>query len=1482
MAQAVGYAVLPVLPSMAGFGKELQKQLVGPMSAAGKRASSSAAKSAQDVVNNLERQVKASTSKVEKYHRAQENSVFNVESAHLKVKAAIADQEAAEKAYQDVLSKGGDASRALGKLERAKAKVVDETRKHRKAEIEAQDAEAQHAAQSKDLADTQDRLSKAQKNAAEEAERSKGIFGKLRSSFRDASNEAREAGGAFEGMAGKIGGIAGALGGVAGAGAFAGLGASLQQETDLINLQLGYTGEAAKGVGDSIRESLKSGVASSSEDAANAIGSLESQFKNLGTNGEQTAGELSDNFLAFSKVFGVDLPEATQTAGQLITNGLAPDVETAADLMTAAMQRVPKEMQEELPEIINEYGTNFANLGFSGEEAFSMLVSQADKGKWALDKTGDSLKEFTIRGSDMSKTSVDAYGKLGLSAEDMASKIASGGDGAQDALRETADRLLQIEDPAERANTAIALFGTPLEDLGVDQIPTFLEGLGSAGGEMDGFAGSSQAAADTIANSLQGRLDTLKGTVQAVAGDAFMKLWDVVQNKVIPVFQSAFEWMKKHEGLMITIGGAAAGVVAGFVAIKTVQAGMWAVSAISMFVKTLAAMPALLAAQRAGTLQATAAQMGLNGALVANPIGAVVIAVMAIVGALALFFTKTETGRQVWANFTEFLKAAWQTVSDKFTEVWNWLRDNVFTPMVNFFTQTLWPTVQNVVQWISDRWTWMRDVFTNVWNWIRDVVISPFVNFMTNFLWPNVMNVVQWIGDKWNWMKDIFTAAWNWIRDSVINPFVSFMTTVLWPNIMNVVQWIVDKWNWMRDMLTAVWNWIRDNVIQMFINGANNLWDVIQSVIGWIVDKWNWMRDRLYDGWRWIDDNVFSPLKSGLDIVKGWFETTVDNIGLAWERIREKTAAPIRFVVNTVYNDGIRKAWNAVAKFVGMEDKSLEEIRFASGGVMPGYTPGRDPYTFVDPKSGYRLGLSGGEAIMRPEWTKAIGGPAAVEAMNASARRGGVRGVRRQLGEGAAFAAGGTIDENIERTMRDLQPEHGKPYQYGGVGNPSWDCSGLWSGIVQSLNGGNLRDGRIFNTESDFASFGFEPGLSGRVTIGVMNGGGGMNSHMAGTIDGTNLESGGSNGVQIGGAAIGSDASSLPNRYTLTKFLGEFVSGGNGGGGGNPIARMAKAAWDKVMDILPATPSYPGWIGEWPGKAKDMFVDSMWNWVKSKLPFGGGGRQGGVGAGVEQWRGLVENVLAAKGYDRGMADTVLRRMNQESGGDPSAINNWDSNAAAGTPSKGLMQVIDPTFQANKDPGYDDIWDPEANLRASMNYAVRQYGSLPAAYDRAGGYHAGGLAGFGQGVLRKTAMEPEMVLDPAMTQAFIDWMGVAGDVAKAVQPTAAKSANSYITGQAESVLGIFGLGSVATSAGSWWDKNGEQVAADALSLYGATQNPDSVATVGAFGQSATFEFNAESLDDVVRVGDLTAALNKVGVQTNVRRKPTGVLTRGSAM
>ena len=73
---------------------------------------------------------------------------------------------------------------------------------------------------------------------------------------------------------------------------------------------------------------------------------------------------------------------------------------------------------------------------------------------------------------------------------------------------------------------------------------------------------------------------------------------------------------------------------------------------------------------------------------------------------------------------------------------------------------------------------------------------------------------------------------------------------------------------------------------------------------------------------------------------------------------------------------------------------------------------------------------------------------------------------------------------------------------------------------------------------------------------------------------------------------------------------------------------------------------------------------------------------------------------------------ILQIIQHESSGNPNAQNNTDSNAAAGDPSRGLMQTIGTTFSSNHVKGTsNNIFDPVANIAAGVNYAVNRYGSL---------------------------------------------------------------------------------------------------------------------------------------------------------------------------
>jgi len=96
---------------------------------------------------------------------------------------------------------------------------------------------------------------------------------------------------------------------------------------------------------------------------------------------------------------------------------------------------------------------------------------------------------------------------------------------------------------------------------------------------------------------------------------------------------------------------------------------------------------------------------------------------------------------------------------------------------------------------------------------------------------------------------------------------------------------------------------------------------------------------------------------------------------------------------------------------------------------------------------------------------------------------------------------------------------------------------------------------------------------------------------------------------------------------------------------------------------------------------------------------------------LDGWIKQSLDIMKDKGIP-GSYHGLHKNIMRESSGNPMAINNWDINARNGIPSKGLLQVIDPTFNAYHVAGTSkNIYDPVANITAAANYAADRYGSI---------------------------------------------------------------------------------------------------------------------------------------------------------------------------
>lgn len=163
-----------------------------------------------------------------------------------------------------------------------------------------------------------------------------------------------------------------------------------------------------------------------------------------------------------------------------------------------------------------------------------------------------------------------------------------------------------------------------------------------------------------------------------------------------------------------------------------------------------------------------------------------------------------------------------------------------------------------------------------------------------------------------------------------------------------------------------------------------------------------------------------------------------------------------------------------------------------------------------------------------------------------------------------------------------------------------------------------------------------------------------------------------------------------------------------------------------------------------------------------------GAYQNILGDGVERWRSYVVQALAELGLPTShpYVEATLGQIRNESGGDPFAINLWDSNAMAGYPSQGLLQTIPQTFATYKRPSArpEDITNGYENIYAAINYATQRYGSILDVWPGAG-YANGGiishehLAMVGEGGM-KEAIIP---LDPSKRSRAFSLYQQVGDI-----------------------------------------------------------------------------------------------------------------------
>jgi phage-related minor tail protein len=388
---------------------------------------------------------------------------------------------------------------------------------------------------------------------------------------------------------------------------------------------------------------------------------------------------------SIADAFGEEAGRVSLAAGQLLKTGMADTAEEALDVIAAGFQ-AGADKSGDLLDTFNEYGTQFRKLGIDGPTAIGLLTQGLQGGAHNADIVADALKEFSNR-SLQSLGELGSNGKMVLSPVGQAFKdlgidgakaqaaLAKGGVGASEALQEVQTKLRTVQDPADRAALAVTLFGTQAEDM-ADAL--FALNLGSAVeelGKVEGAAaGVDQAMGDTASATITSFTRQVKGELtDAVAG-------------VIPYLRGAIDAVRPYVPVIVPL----VAVLGGF------AAAVWAVNAATKaYAATKIALTAVTKTWTAITLTARLAMLAMNAAILANPVGALIVAVIAVGAALVLAYKKSETFRNV----------------------------------VHAIGRTVASIAGNVIDWFGKIWGKIESVVSSVksaFGTVADIILSPF------------------------------------------------------------------------------------------------------------------------------------------------------------------------------------------------------------------------------------------------------------------------------------------------------------------------------------------------------------------------------------------------------------------------------------------------------------------------------------------------------------------------------------------------------------------------------------------------------------------------------------------------------------------------------------------------------------------------------------------------------------------------------------
>jgi len=215
--------------------------------------------------------------------------------------------------------------------------------------------------------------------------------------------------------------------------------------------------------------------------------------------------------------------------------------------------------------------------------------------------------------------------------------------------------------------------------------------------------------------------------------------------EIVHWFAELWKWIKENSTVLEILGGAIMGVV---VALRAMM--------------ILEGIIKLYRLWRDGTIAMTVAQWALNVAMEANPIGLVVVAIGAIIGALVVAYLKIHA-------FRNAVNAVWSAIK----AAWAWLK-GAAVAVINFVIHH-WRTLILAIGPLGA----VIDIVSKHFNFFKGIAVGVF-----NAVYAAAKWVVGAITDVWNTLTGILAKPFQ-VAKNIISTAIN--------GILTAIRWVVSK-----------------------------------------------------------------------------------------------------------------------------------------------------------------------------------------------------------------------------------------------------------------------------------------------------------------------------------------------------------------------------------------------------------------------------------------------------------------------------------------------------------------------------------------------------------------------------------------------------------------------------------------------------------------------------------------------------------------